>query len=57
MTLRIRKDAGPDNYSIIRHTALNVLRKCDSIKASVKRKLSLAALDDDFRTTLINQVI
>ena len=54
---RIRKDAGPENYAIIRHIALNVLRKCDSIKASVRRKLSMAALDDNFRTTLINQVI
>jgi len=25
---RIRKDAGPENYAIIRHIALNVLRKC-----------------------------
>lgn len=54
---RIRKDAGPENFAIIRHIALNVLRKCDSIKASVKRKLSMAALDDNFRTTLIKQVI
>ena len=54
---RIRKDAGPENYALIRKIALNVIKKHDSIKASVKRKLSMAALDDAFRTSLINKVI
>lgn len=54
---RIRKDSSPENYAMIRHIALNILRGYKSIKASVKRKLNMAALDDDFRTKLIRQVI
>jgi predicted transposase YbfD/YdcC len=54
---RIRKKSSPENYAMIRHIALNILRGYKSIKASVKRKLNMAALDDDFRTKLITQVI
>jgi|JI10StandDraft_1071094.scaffolds.fasta_scaffold336640_2 predicted transposase YbfD/YdcC len=54
---RIRKESSPENYAMIRHIALNILRGYKSIKASVKRKLNMAALDDDFRTKLITQVI
>ena len=53
----IRKESSPENYAMIRHVALNILRGYKSIKASVKRKLNMAALDDDFRTKLITQVI
>lgn len=52
---RIRKDAAPENYAIIRHIALNVIKRDESVKASVKRKLRMAALNDDFRNTLINR--
>ena len=54
---RIRKESSPENYAMIRHVALNILRGYKLIKASVKRKLNMAALDDDFRTKLITQVI
>jgi predicted transposase YbfD/YdcC len=54
---RIRKESSPENYAMIRHIALNILRSYKSMKASVKRKLNMAALDDDFRTKLITQVI
>jgi len=54
---RIRSEASPENYAIIRHIALNIIRSDKSTKASVKRKISMAALDDEFRFTLLNQAI
>ena len=45
----------PENYAIIRHMALNVIKADTSTKASVKRKRAMAALSDKFRTTLIKQ--
>lgn len=54
---RIRKESSPENYAMIRHIALNILRSYKSIKYSVKRKLNMAALDDDFRAKLLNQMI
>ena len=52
---KIRKEAAPENYAIIRHMALNVIKADTSTKASVKRKRAMAALSDKFRTTLIKQ--
>lgn len=52
---RIRIEASPENYATIRHIALNVLRSDKTTKASVKRKMNMAALDDNFRSTLVNQ--
>lgn len=55
--LRIRKDAAPENFAIIRHIALNLIKSDTSRKASVKRKRFMAALDDDYRQVLMEQVI
>jgi predicted transposase YbfD/YdcC len=54
---RIRTEASPENYAMIRHVALNIIRNDKSTKASVKRKMNMAALDDGFRFNLINQVV
>lgn len=54
---RIWMDAGPENFAIMRHIALNLIKKDTSVKASVKRKRLMAALKDDFRETLIGQII
>lgn len=54
---RIRKEAAPENFAIMRHIALNLIKGDVSMKASVKRKRLMAALNDDFRETLIRQVI
>ena len=54
---RIRMDAAPENFAIMRHIALNLIKSDTSVKASVKRKLNMAALSDDFRETLVRQVI
>lgn len=52
---RIRTLASPENFAIVRHIALNVIKKDTSCQASVKRKRAMAALDDSFRSTLIEQ--
>jgi predicted transposase YbfD/YdcC len=54
---RIRKDAAPENFAIIRHIALNLVKSDISRKASVKRKRLMASIDDDFRENLIRQGI
>ena len=54
---RIREDAAPENFAIMRHIALNLIKSDTSLKASVKRKRLRAALDDKYRETLIRQVI
>lgn len=52
---RIRRGSSAENLAIVRHMALNVLKKDKSMQASVKRKKLLAAFDDKFRTALIRQ--
>ena len=52
---RIRKESAPENYAMFRHIALNILRGYKEIKASVRRKMNMAALDDCFRTKLIKK--
>ena len=54
---RIRTEAAPENFAIMRHIALNLIKNDTSRKASVKRKRFMAALEDDFRETIIRQVI
>ncbi len=54
---RIRTEAAPENFAIMRHIALNLIKNDTSRNASVKRKRFMAALEDDFRETIIRQVI
>ncbi len=54
---RIRTEASPENFTIMRHIALNLIKNDTSRKASMKRKRFMAALEDDFRETIIRQVI
>lgn len=52
---RIRKQSSPENFSIVRQIALNVIKKHTTLKASVKRKRAMAGWDDNFRDELIRQ--
>ena len=54
---RIRTEASPENFAIMRHIALNLIKNDTSRKASMKRKRLMAALEDDFREAIIRQVI
>ena len=46
-----------NQLAIMRHIALNLIKNDTSRKASMKRKRFMAALEDDFRETIIRQVI
>ena len=54
---RIRTDNSPENYAVMRHIALNIIKQDDTRKASMKRKRFMATLEDDYRETLIRQAI
>jgi predicted transposase YbfD/YdcC len=45
---RIRKDHGPQNFAVLRHMALNLLRQETSSKASIKAKQKKAGWNNDF---------
>jgi predicted transposase YbfD/YdcC len=52
---RIRSGYGAENFAVIRHIALNLLKR-DPSKGSVRKKLFRAALNDDFRFKLLSQL-
>jgi len=54
---RIRKGDGPENFAVLRHIALNIMKKYTGIKDSVKSKLRMASFSDDFRTDILKQVL
>lgn len=52
---RLRKDDASQNMAVVRHIALNILKR-DSSKASLQQKRYRAALDDFFLLALLSQV-
>ena len=52
---RIRKDNSPQNFAVLRHIALNILKQ-DASKGSLKQKRYRAALDDAFLFQLLTQI-
>jgi len=53
---RIRKDNAPTNVAIIRHAALNMIRKTPKNRMSVKRMRKAAGWDDSLLTEVLAQV-
>ena len=51
---RVRLDEAPENFAVIRHIALNLLKRHPA-KLSLKRKRFRAALDDAFLLDLLTQ--
>ena len=49
---RVRKDHGPENLSIIRKTCFNLL-KLDNTKLSLKKKMTKALINHQYRETLL----
>jgi predicted transposase YbfD/YdcC len=45
---RVRKDHGPENFALLRHIALNLLKNEKSCKRGIKGKRLLAAWKDDY---------
>jgi predicted transposase YbfD/YdcC len=52
---RLRKDHGPENFAILRHIALNLLKQNKSVKAGIKAKRLKAGWDNDFLLHLLSQ--
>lgn len=53
---RTRKDHGPKNLAVLRHMALNIVRK-ETSKGSMRVKLKRAGWNSDFLTTLLTQLV
>lgn len=51
---RIRKDHAPDNFSVLRHIALNMIKKETSVKKSIKAKRLRAGWDNDYLLKVLN---
>ncbi|SEH04898.1 Uncharacterised protein [Candidatus Venteria ishoeyi] len=45
---RIRKDNGPENFAVLRHIALSLLKQDSSHKTGIANKRLKAALDQDY---------
>lgn len=50
---RIRKEHAPENFALIRHMALNLLRQDTSAKCGLKAKRLKAAWDDNYLTCIL----
>jgi len=44
----VRKDNGPENFAILRHIALNLLKQEQTYKRSIKGKRLLAGWREDY---------
>lgn len=51
---RIRKDNAPQNFAVLRHMALNLLKRETSLKKSVKSKQLRAGWDNDYLAKVLN---
>jgi predicted transposase YbfD/YdcC len=50
---RIRKDNAPDNFAVLRHIALNMIKKETSLKKSIKCKRLRAGWDDNYLSKIL----
>jgi predicted transposase YbfD/YdcC len=52
---RIRTDNAPENFAIIKHMAVNLIRKENSKKRSINTKRRLAGWDNEYLSKVITQ--
>ena len=50
---RIRKDHAPENFALIRHIAVNLLRQDNSTKVGLKAKRLKAGWNNDYLSTIL----
>lgn len=53
---RIRKGNGPIAFNVLRELPLNLFKQDESVKASVARKKKMAALDNEYRSVLLESL-
>ena len=51
---RVRKDYAPENFAVIRHIALNLLKNEKTAKTGIKNKRLIAGWDHDYLAKLLN---
>jgi predicted transposase YbfD/YdcC len=51
---RVRKDHAPENFAVVRHIAMNLLKKEKSFKGGIKAKRLKAGWDRDYLLKLLN---
>jgi predicted transposase YbfD/YdcC len=51
---RIRKDHGPENFAVLRHIAVNLVKQENTQKASVKGKRLKAGWDEDYLLKILS---
>ena len=51
---RVRKDAAPENFAVIRHIAMNLLKQESTAKVGIKNKRLMAGWDDKYLTRLLD---
>ncbi len=52
---RVRKDYGPQNFAVLRHIALNLLKRETTAKLGIKNRRLQAAWDEPYLLTLLAQ--
>lgn len=50
---RIRKDNAPQNFALLRHLAVNLLRQEKTVRSSIAQKRYRAALDNDYLVKVV----
>jgi len=50
----VRKDNAPENFAVLRHVALNMIKKETSLKKSVKSKRPGAGWDNKYLMKILN---
>lgn len=50
---RVRKDAAPENFAVIRHIAMNLLKQEATAKTGIKNKRLMAGWDDKYLVKLL----